>query len=320
MSRATPSVAKHPMQRKCRMTTSPFIFTTDVLSEAFWVQSGLILLGLGTFLYVFLFLAPKSILRHAASVSLLLSALSFVTALVFRSLAATYFALSNMYEAILVIAIALSLAYLLFERWFKIHTLGWAICLITLIMVFYAGFLPTQINPLQPALQSYWRMIHVPPMMFSYAFFTLAFLSAAAYIITGWGKPDSVQPGRELFATAEGPSESSGSGSVMSRLALYDEITYRAIAAGFPFLLIGTILGGVWANEAWGNYWSWDPKESASLMTLLGYGAYLHMRIHGGHSKRTLAWVAVGGFVLVLVTFVGVNVMGLGMHSYGAIK
>ncbi|MEZ4575777.1 MAG: cytochrome c biogenesis protein CcsA [Vampirovibrionales bacterium] len=103
--------------------------------------------------------------------------------------------------------------------------------------------------------------------------------------------------------------------------AVYDEVTYRAIAAGFPLLMIGVILGALWANEAWGNYWSWDPKESMSLVTLLGYGVYLHMRLNGEHSPRTLAWVSVIGFLLVLMTFVGVNMWGFGsLHSYGAIE
>ncbi len=84
---------------------------------------------------------------------------------------------------------------------------------------------------------------------------------------------------------------------------------------------IGVILGAVWANEAWGNYWSWDSKESMSLVTLLSYGAYPHMRINGEHSPTVLAWMSIGGFAMMLMTFVGVNMWGFGsLHSYGAVK
>lgn len=295
-----------------------------LLREAFWVKSGLLMLGLASFFYVFQFMWPKPIVRRIATLSLIISIISFVLTLVFRSITAQYFALSNMYEALIVITIAMTTAYVIFEHWFKAYALGWAVCLIGLVMIFYAGSLPTEINPLVPALQSYWRMIHVPPMMFSYAFFTLSFLSAVAYLFTSKGQNDPNLLGREAYAASAASTDGDALGNptaTMSKVDLYDEVCYRAIAAGFPFLLIGVILGAVWANEAWGNYWSWDPKESASLMTLLGYGAYLHMRINGGHSKRTLAWVAVGGFVLVLLTFVGVNIWGFGsMHSYGSVK
>jgi cytochrome c-type biogenesis protein CcsB len=100
---------------------------------------------------------------------------------------------------------------------------------------------------------------------------------------------------------------------------LYDEITYRCVALGFPLLTVGIILGGLWANEAWGNYWSWDPKESMSLVTLLGYGVYLHLRVNAEHSAKTLSWVSIIGFALMLLTYFGVNIMGVGLHSYGKI-
>jgi cytochrome c-type biogenesis protein CcsB len=106
---------------------------------------------------------------------------------------------------------------------------------------------------------------------------------------------------------------------LQDKASVYDEITYRCVAFGFPLLALGIILGGIWANEAWGNYWSWDPKESMSLVTLLGYGVYLHLRINGEHSERTLALVSVTGFILMLVTYFGVNLMGVGLHSYGKI-
>jgi cytochrome c-type biogenesis protein CcsB len=155
---------------------------------------------------------------------------------------------------------------------------------------------------LQAALQSYWRSIHVPVIILSYALFAVAFLVAVLRLFL---------PKKQLMAAQTG---------IAALHLVLDELIYRCTALGFPLLAIGIILGGLWANEAWGNYWSWDPKESMSLVTLLGYGVYLHMRINGDHTPRQLAWVSVGGFVLMLVTYFGVNLLGIGLHSYGKIE
>lgn len=291
------------------------------LNESFFADAGLFLIALSALAYVLQVLMPKSWLRNLSSVLVGLALIGLITSLVFRSIEAQFFALSNMYEALLVTTIGLLTAFLITERWFKVPNLGWAVCLLALLIMFYAGSVPTEINPLQAALRSYWRSIHVPPLLLSYGFFTLAFLSSIAYLVTDKGKPNSGLPGGGgLSATA------TRDGNVMAfsyanTADLYDEVTYRCIAAGFPLLMIGVILGAVWANEAWGNYWSWDPKESMSLVTLLGYGVYLHMRINGEHSKRALAYVSLAGFLLMLMTFVGVNMWGFGsLHSYGAIE
>jgi len=287
-----------------------------ILNEDFFADSGLFLLAISALCYVCQALVHRGWVKTASTATLALAGLSLLTSLVYRSLTAQFFALSNMYEALLVTTLGVLLAYLLMERRFKIQPVGWVVCLLGLIIMFYAGTVPTEINPLQAALRSYWRSIHVPPLLLSYGFFTLAFITSAAYLVS------------ERFSAAKGGSghvSRSGGASVMSfgdlkSGDLYDEVTYRSIAAGFPLLLIGVILGAIWANEAWGNYWSWDPKESMSLVTLLGYGAYIHMRIQGNHSAKTLSYVSVACFLLVLMTFVGVNMWGFGsLHSYGSV-
>ncbi len=295
------------------------MWDATLLNESFFADAGLLLLAVSALTYVFQVLLPKGWLRFVSSSLLLVSVISLMVSLLIRSVEAGFFALSNMYEALLVTTIGLLIAFLITERWFKVHNLGWAVCLLGLIIMFYAGSLPTEINPLQAALQSYWRSIHVPPLLLSYGFFTLAFLSSLAFLLTSRNQKDGGFGGG--VATRD-----SGHGilafSYQSEAgALYDEVTYRCIAAGFVLMMIGVILGALWANEAWGNYWSWDPKESMSLVTLLGYGAYLHMRINGEHSRKTLALVSIAGFALLLMTFVGVNVYGFGsLHSYGSVK
>lgn len=291
--------------------------------EMLTAKIGLWAVAIAAFLYVIHVMVPAyGWTRKLASTGVLVAILSLITSIVCRSVQAEFFALTNMYEALMICTIGFLSAFFVAERWFKISTLGWAVCLLGLIMLFYGGSLPTEITPLQAALRSYWRSIHVPPLLLSYGCFTLATFSSVAYLIATAKEP----PGRgdgHLLATREGGLMSGGALSLgqMSMTQLYDEVSYRCIAVGFPLLMIGVILGAVWANEAWGNYWSWDPKESMSLVTLLGYGAYLHMRINGEHSRRTLAWVAVLGFFLVLMTFVGVNMWGFGsIHSYGSVK
>jgi len=233
----------------------------------------------------------------------------------------------------------MQLVFLTLDRWFKVRTLGLPVVVLLMISLFYDLNLPTEIHPLQPALQSYWRSIHVPIILLSYALFTVAFLASLVFLLKDYfsgGNKGQSTGSKSLTPAMAGPQAFSrldeqalladGADALNLEIALiqdkanlYDEITYRCVAFGFPMLTLGIILGGIWANEAWGNYWSWDPKESMSLVTLLGYGVYLHMRVNGEHSARTLAWVSVIGFVLMLVTYFGVNLMGLGLHSYGKI-
>jgi cytochrome c-type biogenesis protein CcsB len=244
----------------------------------------------------------------ASWVVLLLSGMAMVASLWFRSEAADYFTLSNMYESLMSLAILMLAAFLVMDRWFKLRHLGWPVCLMLVATVGFAATLPTEITPLQAALQSYWRAIHVPIIIASYAMFTLSFITSAAFLVT------------DYFRQPASAGSSAAMGNPSSRLLqTYDEVTYRCISLGFPLLAVGIILGGLWANEAWGNYWSWDPKESMSLVTLLAYGVYLHLRVNGSHSPRLLAWVSMGGFVMMLITYFGVNIMGLGLHSYGKI-
>lgn len=301
---------------------------SPLLSETSLVQSGLFLLGIATLFYVLqLLLITKTWFRKVASVAMLLAAIVFTVALVERSLVAQYVALTNMYEALIITAIVFIAAFLVVEGWFKVTTLGWAASTFALMVVFFAGSLPTEINPLQPALQSYWRFIHVPMILISYSLFTVAAFSSAAYLIVSSGKVESALPmaasGQD--ATSSNNPNAGDTTSMISyhtKVNLYDEVSYRCIAAGVPFLTVGIILGAIWANEAWGNYWSWDPKESMSLVTLLVYGVYLHMRINGGHTKKTLALVSSLGFFVMFITYVGVNLWstewGMGsMHTYG---
>jgi cytochrome c-type biogenesis protein CcsB len=303
------------------------------MSETNWFYTALMMLFVSGVFYLLQALKPRTLFREGGWGSMLLSCLCLMVSLFVRSQHAQYFALSNMYESLLVVSIGMQLVFLVLDRWFKLRTLGLPVVILLMISLFYDLNLPMEIHPLQPALQSYWRSIHVPIILLSYALFTVAFLSSLVFLLKdylGGGRKDNAgggsksltpaMPGPQAFEmTQEHDALNLEMALIQDRANLYDEITYRCVAFGFPMLTLGIILGGIWANEAWGNYWSWDPKESMSLVTLLGYGVYLHMRVNGEHSARTLSWVSVVGFVLMLVTYFGVNLMGLGLHSYGKI-
>jgi cytochrome c-type biogenesis protein CcsB len=304
------------------------------MSEANWYYTALTLLAVSTLFYALHALQPKKLFQEGGWGAMLLSCLCLIVSLIVRSQTAQYFALSNMYESLMVVCIGIQMAFLALDRWFGLRMLGLPVTILLLGSLIWNLTLPTEIHPLQPALQSYWRSIHVPIILLSYALFTIAFLGSLVYLLKDLlgGKQESGSQGdgaklKPLMAGAQSGAMAMEEPSMLDielalaqdKANLYDEITYRCVAFGFPLLTLGIILGGMWANEAWGNYWSWDPKESMSLVTLLGYGVYLHMRINGEHSPRTLAWVSVVGFILMLVTYFGVNLMGVGLHSYGKI-
>ncbi|MEB3287007.1 MAG: c-type cytochrome biogenesis protein CcsB [Vampirovibrionales bacterium] len=331
------------------------------MGELNWVYTALTLLVVSLVFYAIRLANPRKIFHEFAWGAMLLSMLCLVVSLVIRSKTAQYFALSNMYESMLVVCIGMQLAFLCFDRWFKVRALGFPAALLLLGAILYDLTLPTDIKPLQPALQSYWRSIHVPIILLSYALFTLAFLSSVVYLLKYYWVDRKTEAGHSVAARGSAGGNLDGSLDRLAPLAsstpqlamaaagaspvssikplhaplsidgtiaydqqhehsnIYDELTYRCVAFGFPLLAVGIILGGIWANEAWGNYWSWDPKESMSLVTLLGYGVYLHMRVNQAHHTRVLAWVSVIGFILMLITYFGVNLMGLGLHSYGKI-
>ncbi|MEM8806111.1 MAG: c-type cytochrome biogenesis protein CcsB [Cyanobacteria bacterium P01_G01_bin.38] len=211
-------------------------------------------------------------------------------------------------------------------------------------------------EPLVPALKSNWLMMHVSVMLLSYSALMVGSLVAIAFLIVTRGqaielKGSSVGTGSfrnrryELKRAAE-PTEpteptlatsgaTSGGGTAvlektapatatatlsLQRLTLaetLDNISYRIIGLGFPLLTIGIIAGAVWANEAWGSYWSWDPKETWALITWLVFAAYLHARITKGWQGRRPAILAASGFMVVWICYLGVNILGKGLHSYG---
>jgi cytochrome c-type biogenesis protein CcsB len=180
-------------------------------------------------------------------------------------------------------------------------------------------------SPLVPALQSNWLMMHVTVMILSYGALICGSLLAIAYlVITGVNvnKNKRINLDKEnllsqqLTVRTEEPFLNSGGFS--EKLAYtFDNLSYRILGIGFPLLTIGILSGAVWANEAWGSYWSWDPKETWALLTWLVFAIYLHTRLNKGWQGKKPALIASLGFVSVWVCYLGVNLLGEGLHSYG---
>jgi cytochrome c-type biogenesis protein CcsB len=215
---------------------------------------------------------------------------------------------SNLFEVFILLFCITSSIYLTFERRYQAKALGAFVMALVSAGIFFGIWLDSigqaDIKPLVPALQSYWMKIHVPLNFVGYGAFAVACASGMAWLF------------RERL-------ERKGSASMLKifpSLDQLDQLAYKSVAIGFPAFTLATILGAAWAAEAWGGYWSWDPKETWALIVWLFYGAYLHVRISHGWSGKTLAVWAVVGFLVTLFCFVGVNMYLSGLHSYGKLS
>ncbi|HEY8606929.1 MAG TPA: c-type cytochrome biogenesis protein CcsB [Noviherbaspirillum sp.] len=210
--------------------------------------------------------------------------------------------ISNLYEVFILFSLITALFYLYYEEQYETLQLGPFVMLVISAAV---GFLlwytvsreAAEIQPLVPALQSWWMKIHVPANFIGYGTFALAAMVAIAYLLKSRGLLVDRLPALEVL----------------------DDVMYKAIAVGFAFFTIATILGALWAAEAWGGYWSWDPKETWALIVWLNYAAWLHMRLMKGLRGQVAAWWALVGLLVTTFAFLGVNMFLSGLHSYGAL-
>jgi len=253
--------------------------------------------------------------------------LSFTAQLTLRWWESGHFPISNLYESLCFLAWACSLTQLLVERSWPSPLVPAATTPIALGCVAFASFaLPDRLQeaaPLVPALRSSWLVMHVSVIMVSYAALLVGSLLSLAVLFTQRDqslqlRSSSIGSGgfrQAKLATSAGELQlSSVTIGINEQL---DSLSYRTITVGFLLLSVGLVSGAVWANEAWGSWWSWDPKETWALICWLVYAAYLHTRLSRGWQGRRPALVAVAGLVVILVCYIGVNLLGIGLHSYG---
>lgn len=207
---------------------------------------------------------------------------------------------SNLYEVFILFSLITALFYLYYEQHYATRQLGpFVLSVIAAAVGFLLWYTVTRdaadILPLVPALQSWWMKIHVPANFIGYGTFSLAAGVAGAYLLKSHGHLEDRLPSLEVL----------------------DDLMYKSISVGFAFFTVATILGALWAAEAWGGYWSWDPKETWALIVWLNYAAWLHMRLMTGLRGRVAAWWALIGLVVTTFAFLGVNMFLSGLHSYG---
>jgi cytochrome c-type biogenesis protein CcsB len=210
--------------------------------------------------------------------------------------------ISNLYEVFILFCLVTALFHLYYEAKYQSLVLGsfvlWIIAAAVAFILWYSVTRDAhQIQPLVPALQSWWMKIHVPANFIGYGTFAIAAMLGVAYLL----KTKNILADR------------------LPSLELLDDVMYKAIAVGFAFFTIATILGALWAAEAWGGYWSWDPKETWALIVWLNYAAWLHMRLMKGLRGVVAAWWAVVGLFVTTFAFIGVNMFLSGLHSYGTL-
>ena len=258
-----------------------------------------------------------------------LANLALASQLLLRWWQSGHFPISNLYESLCFLTWGFTLTQLLIERVIPSAFVQATLTPISLISIAFASFaLPEELkvaSPLVPALRSSWLVMHVSVIMCSYAALILGSLLSVAVLISTKGKElqlrgssmglgDFRERGYKdnLMVKIEEltPVEFSSSEAI-------DNLSYRTISFGFLLLTFGLISGAVWANEAWGSWWSWDPKETWAFISWLIYAAYLHTRLSRGWQGRGPAFIAIVGLFVILVCYIGVNLLGIGLHSYG---
>jgi cytochrome c-type biogenesis protein CcsB len=252
-----------------------------------------------------------------------------------RWIVAGYFPLSNLYESLLFLTWTLLTVYLYIQLKTKSKIIGAVLIPVALFINGFANLTLSpdmqKSSPLVPALQSNWLMMHVTMMMLSYAVLIIGSLLCLLFLVISKFQDVDLKIleksyiplynvmvdyyENQLFLSSN--SQEVSEVGKLKLLQSLDNWSYRIISLGFPFLTIGIVAGGVWANEAWGSYWSWDPKETWAFITWIIFATYLHARITKGWEGKKTAILGSIGFFVIWICYLGVNFLGKGLHSYG---
>ena len=323
------------------------IFSFSTVETAL-LNSSFFILFLTTLFYwlEFLFFKNKT-LKMTSFYGLCFSEVLITFELGLRWISSGHFPLSNLYESLLFLIWSIIAFSLYLEIQINFYFLQILITPIALFILAFTGFvLPTELQqsqPLVPALQSNWLFMHVTVMMLSYSSLLLGAIFAITLLILSFffKKPKTSAENEYSFSQtlpvnpsvvllkSENPSLSLPKNTFdeislpeknKKFLDTLDSLSYRTIGFGFCCLTLGILSGAVWANETWGNYWSWDPKETWALITWLTFAVYLHTRLIGGWNGLSSAWIACCGFFIIWICYLGVNLLGHGLHSYGFLQ
>jgi cytochrome c-type biogenesis protein CcsB len=253
--------------------------------------------------YVVFFVSQNNRIRKMARVILLISGVLQTLHIVSRYILAGHTPITSQHEAVVFFAWATTWAYLSFRWRYTVKNFGTFVSLLIFCLLLISSFSSRDFTPLLPALQSVWLPIHAGVSIIAYGFLSLAFCGGIMYLLQE----------REL--------KSKKFGYFFSRfpsLDALDQLNNHCLTAGFVFLTLGIVTGSIWARQAWGTYWQWDPKETWSLITWFLYLVQLHQRFTVGWRGKRAAFMAIVGFAAVVFTLWGVTYLLGGIHSYAA--
>lgn len=268
-------------------------------------QTELLLLGLATVgyvaawgLYLAVFWGGGERLSRWASLLTWAAWMLHATAFSVRTYQAGHLPIYNGFEFTADFAGGIVLVHLIFERLSRRREIGVCVLPVALALLAYAWTWPKAVEPLVPIFKSFWLKIHILTAFAAYSAFAVTFAASCLYLFRG--------PGNGAQPVTGNPSNP----------GTLDRVAYQAATVGFCFLSVTIISGAIWAEYVWGRFWSWDPKETWSLITWFIFAAYLHTRYHRGWRERRAAVLGVAGFLLVLVTFVGVDYLSPKQHAF----
>ncbi len=279
-----------------------------MINSFFWVDVTFWLyLASFAFYMLYGFFYKNETLGQLGTVTAILGFMANTLALGYRAYESGHAPFANLYESMLLFTWATVLGYLFMEFRYKFRIIGaFVMSLIFLSILTIVWLLPYRyqaIDPLNPALQSIWLEIHVITTFIGYAGFAISFGISIMYLLKNGVEKKTVGGLKDFMAR-------------FPDLGILDDLNYKSIAWGFPFLTIGIITGAYWANYAWGTYWSWDPKETWSAIVWLIYAGYLHARVtHGWRGVRTAVF-AIIGFLAIVFLYWGVSFILPGLHAY----
>ena len=296
------------------------------------INASFALLLLGLIIYWLNLALNKSInLNNLCFAITILINITLASSLLLRWVENNYFPLSNLYESLIFLGWCITFLQIVIEFQTKNIFIGSVTIPIALFVIGFASLsLPNDLkiaSPLVPALKSNWLMMHVTVMMLSYGTLMTGSLLSFLLLIISSEKNIKIKGNsnnttkkvlfRYKINNVNKILEPDNEINRLSLVEIIDNISYRIIGFGFPLLTIGIISGAVWANNAWGTYWSWDPKETWALITWIIFAIYLHSRINNKLNGKKPAFIASLGFVIIWVCYLGVNFLGKGLHSYG---
>jgi len=276
-----------------------------MISSAIIFSNITFIYGLAVLFYISAWVFKKELPSKLGTAAILVAAIGNLAGIILRwvesyQMGYGHAPLSNLYESLVFFAFCIAALYLFLDWRYKLRIIGILASLMAFLAMAYASLpkVNSAIEPLIPALQSNWLIAHVLTCFVGYAGFAMAFGISIMYFIKSGARPPEGGVTRRIPHTD-----------------ILDELTHQMVMFGFLFLSVGIITGAVWANQAWGRYWGWDPKETWSLITWLIYATLLHARLMRGWTGKQIAILSCAGFIAVIFTYFGVNLLP-GLHSY----